>query len=1098
MLLGVYSDYNGSPSVLLGVTESTFVNSTEGWQTVDLTNPLTIPQQWNSYTKLWLTYIFENNPGVRCMAETQGSVSSSDTWSSGMPGTFGISNVTDNKYSIYCSLITGTTGSETSLNVSPSVVQLSNSVGSNSTFNITSNTSWSIVDEVDWLEFSSVSGINNETITLTANSENTGTSPRTATITITGVGVADRIVTITQKSGPNLEKTLGNTDVYSSVSLVSNHRAIPVTFNETGVVESISIYHNGGTGNVLLGLYSDESGSPSSRLAVTLPTVINPLAGWQTVVLGYPVSVTSGQTVWLSWVFENNPGVRYSAGTPDNAESFETWQAGIPSMFGTATFASNKYSVYCTYTPVVDLSPTYSEYLFEEISGSTVIDSKGSNDGTIVNEEIRVDGIIGKGLEFNGSGYITLGNSFGENVENAVTLSAWIKPDNTTESFQGVIMHGGPNLDSYALYLLPGLKGIGFKTSGTTNAWTTIDNVTDLWDGNWHHLSVTYDGFQKVIYLDSVVLITVDASGNIESGSGYNLLIGAGRDAVPATNLYKGLIDEVSIYNYALTSTQIGKLYNRVITILSCEQHFHPEWEGTFGFDHMNINVIGAQIEEQDLEPGDEIGVFDGDVCVGYGKVIQTIGTENLLNIVVSRDDGSGNGFTSGNEVSYIVWDCSASAEYPVNNIQCFNNQLTPIVCTTFAPGATTFVSLSGVTLDIQQVALIGGWNIMSLLVKPLNENLLDILLPLIEAGKLKKVMDEEGNTIEDWGVFGSWKNNIGDLINTEGYKISLTSPAILEVAGVPVQFPYDIELNTGWNIISWPAFNEQDGADVFQELIDSGKLKKVMDETGKTIEDWGVFGGWKNIIGNFKPGEGYKVNVTSACTLIINENGTKSTGITTELIASSHFIPVFQGNGIDHMNVNLVNLAKSGIMEGDEIGIFDGDVCVGSAKISIHPSIENGFSISLPVSASDNTEVKNGFTNGNIISLRLYRNGIHYPMALIPLNKNKAVFEKGSSLFAQIDLATGLSEMKNNLEVKCYPNPFIEKVTIEILLIEKQKIDVNVYDIKGALIRNLYANKAEGKVTLYWDGKNQKGIKMVTGTFFIKVNETTFKVLLE
>ena len=50
------------------------------------------------------------------------------------------------------------------------------------------------------------------------------------------------------------------------------------------------------------------------------------------------------------------------------------------------------------------------------------------------------------------------------------------------------------------------------------------------------------------------------ASGTIESGEGYNLLIGAGRDEVSPTLLYEGSIDEVRIYNYARTVTETNEI----------------------------------------------------------------------------------------------------------------------------------------------------------------------------------------------------------------------------------------------------------------------------------------------------------------------------------------------------------------------------------------------------------------------------------------------------------------------------------------------------------------------------------------------------------
>jgi hypothetical protein len=146
--------------------------------------------------------------------------------------------------------------------------------------------------------------------------------------------------------------TLGNTEMYGLTTFVANRRAQQVTFSESGAIQSISIYHNGGTGNVLLGVYSDASGSPQALLGVTPSTVINSGPGWQTVSLTDPVSVDAGQKIWLAWVFQNNPGVRYTTGAPARAQSGQTWSGGMPVTFGSSSFADYRYSIYCTYTTV--------------------------------------------------------------------------------------------------------------------------------------------------------------------------------------------------------------------------------------------------------------------------------------------------------------------------------------------------------------------------------------------------------------------------------------------------------------------------------------------------------------------------------------------------------------------------------------------------------------------------------------------------------------------------------------------------------------------------------------------------------------------------
>jgi hypothetical protein len=169
-----------------------------------------------------------------------------------------------------------------------------------------------------------------------------------------------------------------------------------------------------------------------------------------------------------------------------------------------------------------------------------------------------------------------------------------------------------------------------------------------------------------------------------------------------------------------------------------------------------------------------------------------------------------------------------------------------------------------------QNIALAGGWNIISANVLPANLNLLDLFQTLIANQQLNKVMDESGNAIENFGAFGGWSNSIGNMEYTEGYKVHVSEACNLIFEGSPIQSPSNISLNAGWNIISYPNSSPQDAMNLFQPLIDQNTLKKVMDESGKTIENFADFGGWKNNIGNMLPGKGYKVNVTSNSTLNI------------------------------------------------------------------------------------------------------------------------------------------------------------------------------------------------------------------------------------
>jgi hypothetical protein len=550
---------------------------------------------------------------------------------------------------------------------------------------------------------------------------------------------------------------------------------------------------------------------------------------------------------------------------------------------------------------------------------------------------------------------------------------------------------------------------------------------------------------------------------------------------------------------YATNSevTFYGEDLSFITTSATPIYHFTPVWTGN-GFDHMNINIYSAKIDGVELEAGDEIGIFEGSICVGVGILNSTISQTNTLDIAVSKNDGSGNGYTPGNAITYKLYDKSIAVE--ISTVGAIYSDLDPSWSTDgkFAISATAFAGLSGLTKVNQDITLNTGWNIISANVIPSNLNLKDLFQTLIDAGKLKKVMDESGKTIENFGAFGGWKNNIGNLNSAKGYKVNVLSTSTLSLEGTPVALPFDLALATGWNIISYPSGTAQDAKALFQSLIDGGKLKKVMDEAGKTIENFGAFGGWKNNIGNFLPGKGFKVNVLENCTLTIPANGTKSAVVVPEVLASTHFAKVYTGNGTDHTSINLVNLQASGLHAGDEIGVFDGKLCVGSAMIGSDQLIAG--SISIPASANDGLgESPNGFVVGSRVNIKLYRDGQTYPLTLTKL-EGQDIFDKNASLFAQVSIAgaTGINDFDDEISLRCYPNPFSGQVIIEIQSNSSEKLEVNIFDINGKLVRKLYNGHAKNSGTLVWDGRSNGGSRVVQGTYLINANGRIEKVVLK
>ena len=313
-------------------------------------------------------------------------------------------------------------------------------------------------------------------------------------------------------------------------------------------------------------------------------------------------------------------------------------------------------------TIVLPGNSMFSEYLFEEGTGAVVLDSEGPNDGAIVNGGTRCSGVTGGGLQLSGVGYVDLGGCFND-VGDQLTLSAWVKPDATASGYQGVVMHGGPLDDTYAVYIHRDYGRVAFKTTGTkASPWLAADNAGSLWDGNWHNITVTYDGREKLIYLDNEVIAKAADSGPVAPGGGHNLLVGAGRDTSPATLLYKGSVDEVRVYGYALTPGQVSDIFNRawggaapapvyateVVSI--CQGDNYLGWAGTGTYQRVLAASSGADsivTTELTVHPSyfitEEVTVAEGGGYLGWTEsgeyrqlLTSSTGCDSIVTIILS------------------------------------------------------------------------------------------------------------------------------------------------------------------------------------------------------------------------------------------------------------------------------------------------------------------------------------------------------------------------------------------------------------------------------------------------------------------------------
>jgi hypothetical protein len=195
---------------------------------------------------------------------------------------------------------------------------------------------------------------------------------------------------------------------------------------------------------------------------------------------------------------------------------------------------------------------------FDSLRNSLTKDSssKASN-GTLTNGPMQVSGISGKAMQFNGQGAsIIVPNESYYDFSNIVCLSAWIKTSASgTASQQCIISKGG----SYGLYVSKSNGKLIFICQGLSQA--AIFSNTSINDNIWHNVAIVLGGGTFQIYIDGILDLSTNLTGTLTQNDTL-LCIGARADS--SNYAYNGCIDDVRIYNLALTNQNLNVLSGSV------------------------------------------------------------------------------------------------------------------------------------------------------------------------------------------------------------------------------------------------------------------------------------------------------------------------------------------------------------------------------------------------------------------------------------------------------------------------------------------------------------------------------------------------------
>lgn len=196
----------------------------------------------------------------------------------------------------------------------------------------------------------------------------------------------------------------------------------------------------------------------------------------------------------------------------------------------------------------------------QDMSGVTATDrGSGGNNGTLTSGPTAVPGVVGQALNFDGvNDYVNLGSSAILNPAN-FTLSAWFKSSGCSAAMTPCNIYRWRTFGNALAVTSAGEVQTYFYDSGVVlHTVTTTGGSYN--DNQWHHVSGTYDGATLTMYVDGISNGAPASSADLTYAAGSASI---GRAGNFDGDYFSGAIDEVRLYNRALSAAEVAYQYER-------------------------------------------------------------------------------------------------------------------------------------------------------------------------------------------------------------------------------------------------------------------------------------------------------------------------------------------------------------------------------------------------------------------------------------------------------------------------------------------------------------------------------------------------------
>lgn len=210
-------------------------------------------------------------------------------------------------------------------------------------------------------------------------------------------------------------------------------------------------------------------------------------------------------------------------------------------------------------------------WTFDEGDGTVAHDSAGGYDGT-VNGASWTAGKVGGALAFNGtSNYVYVPDNDALDITGDITIAAWVyfnKGGNGQDGSQQAIvaktLGKGSYNTPYDFRTSANAEPMLYIVRSDATGHEEVSNYQSVPLFSWHHLAVTVGNNVANFYIDGIPTLTEGMLTKPAAGNSRPLYIGRRDDGL----YLKGLIDDVRLYNNALSQSEIQALVPEPATLL--------------------------------------------------------------------------------------------------------------------------------------------------------------------------------------------------------------------------------------------------------------------------------------------------------------------------------------------------------------------------------------------------------------------------------------------------------------------------------------------------------------------------------------------------